>query len=238
MNRTKIEYLTHTLNLIVGCSGVGCAVKEKCWARAMAKRQLHKCKICYRFKPHYHRERLLQPLKRKKPSRIGLNFMGETFDKRILESCPYVYDEMFKIVEEASWHTFVILTKQPQNIPSMIFPRNLWLGVSVNRKEDLWRILELTKHPAAVHAISFEPLYENLGVLNLDDIEWVIIGAQTRPEVLPEFHWITSIVSQAINRNIPIFIKDNVTLARWCNDLKRLPNNIVAMKPNGPHIQW
>ena len=81
MNKTSIEYLTHTWNPCVGCSGEGCAVRVNCWARAMAKRLKHRCFLCYTFSPHFHPERLEEPLHRKKSSRIGVALMGDLFDR-------------------------------------------------------------------------------------------------------------------------------------------------------------
>ena len=214
LNKTKIEYLDYTVNLIVGCSGIGCAVRKKCWAMRMAKRKKHKCSLCYTFTPHFHLERMNEPLELKKPSRIGLNFMGETFDTAFLnvESITY-YSEMLWMIEKAPQHMFLILTKQPQNIPdSLVFPDNVWLGVTVNRTADLWRIEELKKKKAKVKFVSFEPLYENLGNIDFKCIHWIIIGAQTRPTFLPMPQWIDSIVEQAKQRQIPIFFKDNLPL--------------------------
>lgn len=69
MNATKIEYLNFTWSPLVGCSGLGCAVYAKCWARYQAMRRMHICPLCYQFKPHPHFERLDQPLRLQKPSR-------------------------------------------------------------------------------------------------------------------------------------------------------------------------
>src|SRR3990170_1961058 len=80
MNRTKIEYLNFTWNPIAGCSGIGCAVRKECWARAQSKRRKWRCTLCYVFKPHLHKERLHEPLQRKKSSRIGVTFSGDFFD--------------------------------------------------------------------------------------------------------------------------------------------------------------
>jgi len=212
MNQTRIEYLGYTSNPIVGCSGFGCAVRLHCWAMAMAKRQKHRCSLCYNFEPHYHRERLEESLHLKKPSIIGLNFMGETFDKLIHDYCPYVWTEMFDMMKKASWHTFVILTKQPQNVPHRVMlPKNLWLGSSVNRRDDLWRINELKGTTAQLIFLSCEPLYEDLGEIDLTDIHWIIIGAQTRPNVQPKEEWVYSLSHQASELNIPVFWKSNLS---------------------------
>lgn len=147
-----------------------------------------------------------------KPSRIGLNFCGETFDS-LLKNRDLIWLGTCGMIRRASWHIFVVLTKQPQNIPSdenFPLPPNLWLGVSVNCKADLWRIDELRKAGAVVNFVSFEPLYEDLGTVNFDGIQWVIIGAQTRPNVQPKSEWVTSLILQCRERGIPIFMKRNL----------------------------
>jgi len=210
MNKTKIEYLDYTWNPLVGCYGVECAVREHCWARAMAKRQRHRCLSCYQFIPHLHKERVLEPADRLKPSRIGVCFMGDLFDDMAPELAQTL---IFKAMGLACWHTFVCLTKQPQNIEGTIFRNpleNLWLGVSVNRKADLWRIMELQAVETPVRIVSFEPLYEDLGTIDLNDVGWVIIGAQTRPNLQPPSEAVYNIVNQARALKIPVFCKNNL----------------------------
>jgi protein gp37 len=227
MNKTKIEYLDYTLNIIVGCSGIDCVVCPKCWARLQAKRRKGKCKDdrCYRFAPHDHPERLDEPLHVQKPSRIGLNFSGETFDKN-LDNRELIWRGTCGMMRRTPWHTFIVLTKQPQNIPedeNFPLPPNLWLGVTVNCKADLWRIDELRKTSATVKCVSFEPIYEDLGEVNLEGIDWIIIGAQTRPEVQPNPTWTARLFRQAHKNKIPFFIKNNIWIdtVLFC-DLKSL----------------
>lgn len=175
----------------------------------MAKRQKHRCVECYVFKPHYHSERWIQPVLRKKSARIGVSFMGDFFDSRWLKQTqPHI--ELFAIMERAYWHTFIILTKQPQNIPLRDLPDNIWIGVSVNRKNDLWRIESLKKSKAKVKIVSFEPLYEDLSDADLQGIDWIIIGAQTRPLLFPDYMWVLGLIQNALSREIPVFIKDNL----------------------------
>jgi protein gp37 len=213
MNDTNIEYLDVTLNLIVGCSGDQCAVRKVCWAMRMAKRQKHRCPLCYAFTPHYHAERWKEPFLAKKAKRIGLNFMGETFDRN-LPNREEVLREIVVMMTKAYWHTFVILTKQPQLIPlSINWPRNLWLGVTVNVIDDLWRIEQLKNVNAAVKFVSFEPLLENLcNVVDLRGIDWVIIGAQTRPNIQPRCEWVVKLTSVAKEEGGAVFWKNNLAM--------------------------
>ena len=240
LNPTKIEYLQYTWNPLVGCSGIGCAVAKACWARGQAKRQKPKyaeeapikgelvrgCQDCYDFKPHYHLERVNQPLLVKKPARIGVCFMGDLFDKSALLS---PLQRIFNVMGAAFWHTFIVLTKQPQNIPlDLVFPSNVWLGVSVNLQADLWRVEELKKRKAALKFVSFEPLFEEItdlhhSWLDLSGIDWVIIGAQKRPNLQPEEQWVGNLIMKAFDAGAKVFLKNNLACIDKFGRLQEIP---------------
>lgn len=220
MNATRIEYLNFTWSPLVGCSGANCAVYAKCWAKYQAKRQLHKCPLCYEFKPHTHFERLQQPFQVKSSKRIGVCFSADMWDSGFSHE---QQSTVLNSVWNAPWHWFINLTKQPQNIPKgWNLPSNWIQGVSVNRKEDLLRIDVLRKTKAPLKMISFEPLYEDLGTPDLAGIDWVIIGAQTHPLILPKTVWVDNLVCASIAKNIPVFMKNN---------LKDLQRGIVQQYP-------
>jgi protein gp37 len=230
MNPTKIDYLTHTHNVFVGCSGENCAVGlSRCWAKKQAKRKkpyvragkTFGCQKCYLFNPHIHSKRFLEPITVKKPCRVGLNFMSDTFDTAFNRED---IAKLFLMVEEARQHTFLLKTKQPQNIQNdfWFFPRNLWLGVSVNCKADLWRIdklLALRPAPVILYA-SIEPLYSSLGTIEElvarfnpylgHKLNWIIIGGQTKPTLTPEITWVREIEVAAEKLGIPVFEKNNI----------------------------
>jgi len=91
--------------------------------------------------------------------------------------------EIIKATPELDWQ---LLTKRPENIASRLpagWPlRNVWLGTSIEDKKACARRDELVKIPAVVHFLSLEPLLEDIaGTLNLDDIEWALIGGESGP---------------------------------------------------------
>lgn len=223
MNRTGIEYLELTWNPVVGCKGVKCAVRLKCWARGMAKRQRKRCLKCYDFKPHFHKERLYEPLHRKKPSRIGVCFMGDFFDTGVLREWR---TKILNVIRASKQHIFFILTKQPQNAVGYELPRNLIFGVSVNSKQDLWRVYNLRKIDAFLKAISFEPLYEHIPI-DLTGINWIIIGGQTKPSVLPRANWVYPLINQAKEKGVSVFLKNNLGPS-FSNSLKEYPVGVSA----------
>ncbi|KKK71886.1 hypothetical protein LCGC14_2909470, partial [marine sediment metagenome] len=45
----------------------------------------------------------------------------------------------------------------------------------------------------------------------LSAIDWVIIGAQTKPTVMPKLEWVKEIVDAADRAGIPVFLKDSLS---------------------------
>lgn len=188
MNKTNIPWADYTWNPITGCTK-GC---EYCYARAIAKRfgkniyevgdstrgreyvplafmAIRGDVFPYGFAPTEYASRLDEPLRLKQPSRIFLGSMGDLFDDAFPDE---FRDRVFATVASASWHTFLLLTKQPkemrsywratlplQTMPVRFAPSNLWLGVTVTNQADAdERIPLLLDTPAAHRFVSVEPM--------------------------------------------------------------------------------
>jgi protein gp37 len=80
--------------------------------------------------------------------------------------------------------------------------------VSVESKRYLYRLDHLRRTPAEVRFISFEPLLERLGEVDLNDIHWVIVGGESGPGArhLDEA-WVTEIRDQCVDARVPFFFK-------------------------------
>lgn len=127
--------------------------------------------------------------------------------------------KVLNVIRSAYWHQFLILTKQPHKIPHEDYPENLWIGVTINTVGDLWRLGDLKDIPGIKHRfVSFEPLYEDLKNANLDNIEWIIIGAQTRPKKQPMDAWVTHLMDKAVEHKMPFFLKNNLHIATTKQD--------------------
>jgi protein gp37 len=130
---------------------------------------------------------------------------------------------------------FQLLTKEPQNIISYRgvrkpifdydYPKNFWIGCTVTDNSQIWKIEEIKKIKCGVRFVSFEPLLEDLPVLDLSGIDWVIIGALTGSEKFPiKQEWVDNIYQRASRYGIPVFIKDNVKKSLGCDGvLKQFP---------------
>jgi protein gp37 len=125
--------------------------------------------------------------------------------------------EAWAVVRRCPNLIFQILTKRPQLIAGRLPPDwgagypNVWLGVSVeNRKHGLPRIDALRTVPAAIRFLSVEPLLEDLGVIDLSGIGWVIVGGESGPGYRPMDHaWAASLRDQCRAAGVPFFFKQS-----------------------------
>jgi protein gp37 len=119
---------------------------------------------------------------------------------------------VFDVMSRASWHTFQVLTKRAERLQKLgrglEWPDNVWVGVSVETRRYLERINCLRKVPACVRFISFEPLLEHLGKIDLTAIDWVIVGGESGPGARPmEESWVVEIREQCLAAGVPFFFK-------------------------------
>jgi len=215
MNRTKIEWADYTANPIKGKCRTGCSY---CYARKMYDR--------FKWDPTVRLDRgefgKIATIKLA-PSKIFLCSMHELFGewiptswiKYVLENCRgYPY------------HIFQILTKCPVRAKEFDFPDIVWLGVTVTSFLDWLRVCLLQSCQAKVKFISFEPLLDDaLDTTNisLSGIDWVIIGAQTKPTVLPHPSWVYRIIDKARHEGIPLFLKANL---HWPERIQEFPKEV------------
>ena len=208
---TKIEWTEATWNPSAGCTktSLGC---KNCYAEIMAIRlQAMRVKgyengFAFNTVP----SRLNDPLKRKKPTVYFVNSMSDIFH----ENMPIDYlDKIFNVIEKTPHHTYQILTKRADNMFQYLsekqIPKNIWLGVTVeNKKDGLPRIEKLRNLNATVLFLSIEPLLENLGKINLKNIDWVIVGGESgnRARKMDE-NWVINIKQQCEDNNIAFFFK-------------------------------
>ena len=192
-NKSAIEWTEQTWNPTTGCTKIspGCA---HCYAETMAKRLQAIGAHGYEngFKLSLIEARLVQPVKRKKPTMYFVNSMSDLFH----EDVPDDYlDDIFNVISSINRHTYQILTKRAERMRDYLvnkkIPDNIWLGVTVeNREHGLPRIDFLRRIDAKIRFLSCEPLLQDLGVVDLAGIHWVIAGGESgaadrRPVGLP-----------------------------------------------------
>jgi len=232
MNKTKIEWADYTWNPITGCKNT-CTF---CYARKIATRFKGTKAFPNGFEPTFYPERLYEPYRIKKKSKIFVCSMGEMFGFWVTSSW---ITESIRTMSYNPHHIFQILTKFPYQASYFNFPPNVWLGVSITDNTQLHFINELKRANARIKFISFEPLlssmqdpiYNNYNMLRygLEGIDWVIIGAQTNPLKIPEEEWIRRIVVYCSERNIPIFTKNNLFEGSggWSKKIQDFPKKLT-----------
>jgi protein gp37 len=149
------------------------------------------------------------PLTWKKPQMIFVNSMSDLFH----EDVPLDFiQQVFDIIERASWHTFQILTKRSGRLLELdryiIWPSNAWMGVSVENSNYTVRIDDLRQTNAFIKFLSIEPLLGPIGKLDLTGIDWVIVGGESGPGARPvRKEWIIDLRDQCIVAGVPFFFK-------------------------------
>lgn len=210
MQKTKIEWADMTWNPVTGCKH-GCPY---CYARKIAERFKGSKAWPQGFEPMFHIERLIDPALMKKPQTIFVCSMADLFGDWVPDSW---IRAVMDFCDKAPRHTYIFLTKNPKRyltIPGEYFKKNRWFGATVTNAYDAGqRIHWIQRLPKGNTFISFEPLLENPGALDLHDIGQVIIGAQTNPsvEVTPDMvRPIGAATCPGPIASIPMFCKDSM----------------------------
>lgn len=208
--RSSIEWTEITWNPLTGCTKIspGC---QNCYAERMAKRlqAMGNPKYARGFELTVHEELLEQPLHWLTPQVVFVNSMSDLFH----EDVPAAFVlRLFEVMRRASWHIFQVLTKRSRrllDLDSMIdWPPNVWMGVSVENADYTFRIQHLGQTGAAVKFLSLEPLLGPLPSLNLDGIDWVIVGGESGPGARPmNANWVLDIRDQCLAADVPFFFK-------------------------------
>lgn len=88
-------------------------------------------------------------------------------------------------------------------------PANVWLGVTVECQTSKHRIDSLRGiTSASIRFLSCEPLLENLGQLDLRNIDWVIVGGESGPKARPmKEEWALNIKQQTEEHGVAFFFK-------------------------------
>ncbi|MGK5083244.1 phage Gp37/Gp68 family protein [Bdellovibrionota bacterium FG-1] len=220
--RTSIEWTDLSWNPHTGCDKVSDGCKN-CYAEKQAihnkrmeigsceKGRMHidSCRYSNGFKLTLHRDLLERPKHWRKPRRIFVNSMSDLFHKDV----PLEFIQgVFKTVIETPRHTYQVLTKRQERLtalsPMLPWPKNLWMGVSVENNDYTSRIDHLRLTGAQVKFLSLEPLLGPLPDLNLNGINWVIVGGESGPKARPmDPAWVKNIRYQCVLAGVPFLFK-------------------------------
>jgi len=237
MKTTKIEWTDKTWNPVTGCSKVsaGCA---NCYAETMARRLqamgMEKYKNGFEVSLHY--DVLCEPAHWRKPHIIFVCSMSDLFH----EDVPFEFiDEVMNVIEFTPQHNYQILTKRAQRMAlyfeTRVIPKNAWLGVTVDIINSKNRIDYLRNLNATIKFLSCEPLLEDLGTINLQGIDWVIVGGESGLKARPmKEEWVLSIMKQTNEQEAAFFFKQWGT---WGSDGIKRNKKLNGKKINGKIYQ-
>lgn len=247
-DHTNIEWCDATLNLWTGCTKVSDGCKF-CYAENMRDNRLKLGEwgpSGTRREVKSWRSTLEKISKRAKSEnrrlKVFCQSMSDTFegpetmggeDSYNWQTVRWLQDRLF----EAMWcHPeldFLILTKRPENAlryfeatyqsgyEGQIAP-NIWIGTSVENQAVLHRIDDLRKIPAVVRFLSCEPLIGPLPGMNLDGIDWVIVGGESGPNARPmKPDWARSLRDQCVAAGVPFFFKQ---WGEWVSEMHNEAN--------------
>jgi protein gp37 len=213
---SSIEWTDATWNPVTGCTKIspGCA---HCYAETFAERfrgvKGHPYEQGFDLKLWENRIEL--PLRWKKPRRIFVNSMSDLFHEDVPEG---FIERVFDTMRRAPHHTFQVLTKRAErlehwtskNFSAGNWPSNVWLGVSVENQDYVWRVSHLLRTPARVRFLSVEPLLERLHVDKqiLEGIDLVIVGGESGPRARRmHAEWAIDIQRQCAEAGVTFFFK-------------------------------
>ena len=249
MADTSIEWTDKTWNPTTGCDQIssGC---DNCYALTMARRLKAMGQAKYQtdgdprtsgpgFGLAVHEGSLNDPFTWRTPQKVFVNSMSDLFHARV--PLDFVR-RVFEVIEATPQHTYQVLTKRASRLPKVAdklpWPRNLWMGVSVEDATELHRVDDLRKVDAEVKFLSCEPLIGSLGDLDLAGIHWVIVGGESGPRVRPMHpDWARSLRDQCVQAGVPFFFKQWGSWAPtgWHGIGRALPGSILVGDPVDMH---
>jgi protein gp37 len=161
------------------------------------------------FRVTLHERMLELPMTWRKPRMVFVNSMSDMFHDQVPLS---FIRRVFDVMAASPQHVFQMLTKRSKRMlelaPRLKWPRNLWMGVTVEESRWYSRIRDLRQIPAPVRFLSCEPLLGPLDKLPLADIDWVIVGGESGPNARPmKQEWAVSLRKQCHAAQVSFFFK-------------------------------
>jgi protein gp37 len=207
---SHIEWTEATWNPVTGCTKVSAGCKN-CYAERLALRLQAMGNRRYKngFHITLHEDVVDLPRSWRTPRTIFVNSMSDLFHKDV----PFDFiQRVFATMRDCPQHTFQILTKRSDRVRAVgsqiEWPRNVWMGVSVEDSRVLSRIDDLRRVPAEIRFLSCEPLIGSLAGIDLTNIHWVIVGGESGPFARPmKIEWVREIFRACRKADVPFFFK-------------------------------
>ncbi|MFN6995630.1 MAG: DUF5131 family protein [Aquincola tertiaricarbonis] len=207
---STIEWTEVTWNPVTGCRKISQGCKH-CYAERMAARLKAMGSARYEqgFEPTLHWDLVDQPRRWKKPRTVFVNSMSDLFQVEVPAD---FIAAVFNTMVQTPQHTYQVLTKRSERLlelaPSLPWPANVWMGVSVEDERVIHRVADLLNTPAKVKFLSCEPLIGSLANMQLNGVDWVIVGGESGPGARPmQPEWVDEIRQLAEEAGSAFFFK-------------------------------
>jgi protein gp37 len=210
MAESRIEWTEMTWNPTTGCDKISAGCKY-CYAEVMSRR-LHAMGVeKYKdgFELRVHPSALQIPYSWRSPKVVFVNSMSDLFHKDVPLS---FIKQVFDVMNDNPQHVFQVLTKRSDLLlkysRDLKWSHNIWMGVSVENAKVMHRINDLRTTGARVKFLSCEPLIGPLPNMDLDGIDWVIVGGESgrKPRPMKE-EWVLDILDQCQTADVKFFFK-------------------------------
>src|SRR5437762_6973005 len=209
-HNSAIEWTETTWNPLTGCTKISPGCKH-CYAERMSLRlqAMGQANYADGFELTLHEHMLEVPLRWRKPRLVFVNSMSDLFHKDAPED--FIL-RVFDVMRRAPWHVCQVLAKRTDRLarlsPRINWPDNVWMGVSVERADYTFRTDHLRQTGAKVGFLSLEPLLGPLPGMNLEGVDWVIVGGESGPGARPmQEQWVKDIRDQCLAAEVPFFFK-------------------------------
>lgn len=210
MAQSSIEWTEMTWNPTTGCDKISTGCKF-CYAEVMSRRLQAMGVEKYKdgFKIKTHEEALEIPYTWKKSKVVFVNSMSDLFHKNV----PLEFiQKVFTVMNENPQHVFQVLTKRSERLleihTQLRWTHNIWMGVSVENERVMHRIEDLRFIYAKTKFLSCEPLVGPLPNMNLQNVDWVIVGGESGHTPRPmNADWVLDIQEQCQSAGVAFFFK-------------------------------
>ncbi len=218
LNKTNehVDWAKYSWNPVTGCRHT-CPY---CYARHIAD-----LRYAQKFEPTFHTGRLLAPSHAPAPTsdahvrdrNVFTCSMADLYGKWVPD---WAIEAVHKAAEQATEWRFLMLTKFPQKLDGFSFPKNAWIGATVDEQS---RVSIVEKHMAKINAsvkwLSCEPMLERLTFTDIGQFDCVVIGAQkgygmSIKDKQPELEWVVHLMQQALSAGVKVYWKDNLELPK------------------------
>lgn len=208
--RTLDNLTISTWNPSTGCTKISAGCKH-CYAERIAKRLQLSGSPNYAdgFHLTLHEHVLTYPLRWRRPRDILVNSMSDLFHEQMDD---VFIMKVFGVMRQAYWHRFRVLTKRSRRLADfsarIVWPKNVWVGVTVENQEAKSRIEDLRQVYAPARFLSVEPMLESLVPLDLTGVDWVIAGAESGKNArVTEAIWVNDLRDHCLAQGVSFSFK-------------------------------